>query len=403
MFSIPRTKLSSELCCSAGSTFFSMVLIRDPAERNRGPVFRSWREKPAAVGALILLGLASCRQQEALPEKPCYSGGGRRWSSRPTIAQTVRSTGEIRARVEGNLSFRVSGRITERNVDVGAHVTADEALARIDPAEQEANVRSAEATVAAAEAQLQQVSATFERQKTLLAQGYTTRRDYDQAEEAFPHHPKDRSIPREHSLPPRMTNSLGRSYTPAFRVWLRPSTSRSATLCRPHSQCSQSPTTVRATPYFNVQESFLVQESDDSAVDITLLSNPEIKTSGRVREVSPTVDPANGTVRIKVGIQDLPAAMMLRSAVTGEGKTKPRKTIVLPWGALSSYNGPSCRMDRGRARPHRVAETDLHRALRHRNHCRPGRAKSRRGGCHHRRPVACDPNQLVTFAREDAP
>ena len=51
--------------------------------------------------------------------------------------------------------------------------------------EQEANVRSAEANVQAAEAQLRQATSTFERQRTLLAQGFTTRATYDQAEQQF--------------------------------------------------------------------------------------------------------------------------------------------------------------------------------------------------------------------------
>ena len=46
-------------------------------------------------------------------------------------------------------------------------------------------LNSAQATVQAAEAQLRQASSALERQKALLERGYTTRREYDAAEEAF--------------------------------------------------------------------------------------------------------------------------------------------------------------------------------------------------------------------------
>ena len=48
-------------------------------------------------------------------------------------------TGEVQARYRADLSFRVSGRVFERLVDVGAHVNAGEVLARLDPAEQQAD------------------------------------------------------------------------------------------------------------------------------------------------------------------------------------------------------------------------------------------------------------------------
>ena len=41
-------------------------------------------------------------------------------------------TGEVKARIQTNLSFRVSGRVIERMVDVGSHVHAGDVLARLN-------------------------------------------------------------------------------------------------------------------------------------------------------------------------------------------------------------------------------------------------------------------------------
>ena len=97
----------------------------------------------------------------------------------------VTLTGDVQARVRAELSFRVSGRVTERLVDVGAHVDAGDVLARVDPTEQQADLDAAAAAVAAAESQVRVTQATFDRQKALLANGFTTRASYDQAQEAL--------------------------------------------------------------------------------------------------------------------------------------------------------------------------------------------------------------------------
>ena len=75
--------------------------------------------------------------------------------------------------------------MVERLVEVGAHVDAGQVLARLDPAEQKADVDAAAATVTASESQLRVATATFERQRTLLSNGFTTRVVFDHAQEGL--------------------------------------------------------------------------------------------------------------------------------------------------------------------------------------------------------------------------
>lgn len=46
-------------------------------------------------------------------------------------------SGEVRARIEALLGFRVGGKLVERRVDVGARVRAGQPLARLDAADQQ--------------------------------------------------------------------------------------------------------------------------------------------------------------------------------------------------------------------------------------------------------------------------
>lgn len=98
-------------------------------------------------------------------------------------APTASLTGVIAAQTLDNLSFRVGGRVAERLSDVGQRVTKDMVLARLDPETQKSDLVAAQASLDAAQAQLRQASAAFDRQKQLLTQGFTTRRDYDQADQ----------------------------------------------------------------------------------------------------------------------------------------------------------------------------------------------------------------------------
>jgi multidrug efflux pump subunit AcrA (membrane-fusion protein) len=67
-----------------------------------------------------------------------------------------------------------------------------------------------------------------------------------------------------------------------------------------------------------------------------------MRTVGLVREISPSVDSGSGTVRVKVGLKDTPAAMTLGAIVIGTGKFRPRQAVVLPWSSLYRWaDGPA--------------------------------------------------------------
>ena len=93
-------------------------------------------------------------------------------------------TGRIEAEDEVSLAFRISGRILEHNGSVGDRVQAGQLMARLEPQNELNTLRQAQAGLAAAQGQLTQARNHFERQQTLLAQGWTTRANYDVATQA---------------------------------------------------------------------------------------------------------------------------------------------------------------------------------------------------------------------------
>jgi RND family efflux transporter MFP subunit len=242
-------------------------------------------------------------------------------------------TGEVQARFRADLSFRVSGRVLERLVDVGAHVDAGDVLARLDPAEQQADFDAATAGVAAAEAQLRVAQATFERQSNLLSSGFTTRVAYDQAQE---------QLRTAQSTLESAKAELGRSREALSDTELH---ARTAGLITARSlevgqvvQAAQSVFTLaqdgERDAVFDVPESMFLADMDGGSVSLALVSGPEVTAVGYVREVSPAVDPKSSTIRVKVAIQNPPPAMTLGSAIAGTAGTKPITEITLPSTAL---------------------------------------------------------------------
>lgn len=299
------------------------------------PRVKAW---PARTGpALLLVAVGACQDSKALPEKPAVRVQAQR-VDRTDYAPTVKLTGDIRAHFQSDLSFRVSGRVTERNVEVGHHVEADDIIARLDPEEQRANLSSAEAGVKAAQAQYRLASSAFERQKTLLARGYTTRRDFDQAEEAI--RVAEGTLDSAKAQLATAQDQLAQTMLLAGAAGVI--TSRRIEV----GQVVQTAQPVFSLAHdgaldavFAVQESVFDLAPADNVVEVSLLADPKIRAKGVVREVAPTVDPGGGTIRVKVGLGNPPAAMKLGSAVIGEGRFKRREVIILPWRALFSDHG----------------------------------------------------------------
>jgi membrane fusion protein, multidrug efflux system len=301
---------------------------RPPVSANPSPL--------RAVFALALLAalLGACNDRSAAPVERAAVVHTELVRPQDSHA-AVTLTGEVQARYRADLSFRVSGRVLERLVDVGAHVNAGDLLARLDPAEQQADFDAATASVVAAEAQLRVAQATFDRQSNLLSSGFTTRVGYDQAQE---------QLRTAQSTLESTKAELGRSREALGDTELH---ARAAGMITARSlevgqvvQAAQSVFTLaqdgERDAIFDVPESMFLGDVDHGHVSLALVSGPDTTAVGYVREISPAVDPKSSTVRVKVAIQNPPPAMALGSAIAGTAGTEAAAEITVPWTALTA-------------------------------------------------------------------
>ncbi len=126
------------------------------------------------------LAIAACSKPEAVQEpvravKVITVGAG-------TLTSGGEFAGEVRARVESRLGFRVAGKITQRQAEMGQHVNAGAVLAQIDASDYQLAVQAAQAQVAGARTQRDLAQAEYKRYEGLRAQNFISAAELERRE-----------------------------------------------------------------------------------------------------------------------------------------------------------------------------------------------------------------------------
>ncbi len=125
------------------------------------------------VALVVLAGCGGVPEAEA-PARPAMvvqplAGGG----------TATAFAGEVRARHEPVLGFRIGGKLAERFVDVGARVKKGDPLARLDAADVALALEGARAQLESAKADLALAEAELERHRSLFERQLVSRSLYD--------------------------------------------------------------------------------------------------------------------------------------------------------------------------------------------------------------------------------
>jgi RND family efflux transporter MFP subunit len=93
--------------------------------------------------------------------------------------------GEVRARVESRLGFRVGGKIVRRQAELGQRVRAGEVLAQLDPQDYQLAAQAAKAQVNAAQTNRDLAAADFKRYKDLRDQNFISGAELERRDAAL--------------------------------------------------------------------------------------------------------------------------------------------------------------------------------------------------------------------------
>jgi len=302
---------------------------------------RTWGEHSMTtirMGLLLAtaLGLVGCNNTASTPRPPLLVQT--KTVHEQDYVSTLVLTGEIAARTQSDLSFRVSGRVIARSADVGQHVDAGAVLAKVDPAEPQADLDAANAAVTSADALLKQASAAFDRQKSLFESGFATRSTFDTAQQNL----RTAQSALDQAKAQAASASDALSFTELRAEQSGVITARNIEVGQVAQAAQTAFTLAQDGPrdaVFNVYESIFFMKPANRKVQLLLVANSKVSAVGSVREVAPAVDAKTGTVRVKVGIDKDADEMPLGAAVIGRAFFVPRKVFELPWSAATTKDG----------------------------------------------------------------
>lgn len=286
--------------------------------------------------------LSACSKKEAAPEpvravKLVTVGEGQ-------IESAQEYSGDVRARVESRLGFRVAGKITRREVELGQHVKAGQVLARLDARDYQLSADAARAQLASATTQHDLAEANAKRFRTLRAQNFISAAEMERYEANL----KAAQASLDQARAQLSSQSNQENYT---QLLADADGVVTAVEAEPGQVVAAGTPVVRIAQdgardaVFNVPEDRRSAIKPGQGVKVRPWSDESRVINAQVREVAASADPATRTYVVKAALQgaDLPA-LGATVHVVPEGMGVSREAIgsqaiKLPTTALRQEGG----------------------------------------------------------------
>jgi multidrug efflux system membrane fusion protein len=275
-------------------------------------------KKFAALSLLSIL-LAACSAPPPPPAVPklvrtLKVGAG---GTAPEVAGRSYS-GEVRARIETTLGFRVGGKIVERLVDTGVSVKAGQPLARLDPTDTSLQAVQAEAQRALAEADLK-------RYQDLKAKNFISASALDARETAFKAADAQAKLAK---------NQAGYTTLVADKSGVI-----GQVLAEPGQVVSAGQAVFRMAPDGDREIAIAVPESEVAGLkfgqqaSVSFWAGGVKPVEGRIREISPVADPVTRTFAVRIALKNadpnLPLGMTATVRLAGPAVASSMVTLPL--------------------------------------------------------------------------
>lgn len=247
--------------------------------------------------------------------------------------------GVVRARIETDLAFRTLGRIVSRKVNVGDLVLKGDVVAEIDPLSLRLAVRSAEANLRDAQAQLENAAMTERRKRTLAHKSAASIADHELAEQQLKS--AEANVAKETASLAKAQEQLGYAELRAEFDGVVTATfgemGQTVSAGQPVLKLAR---LQQRDVVIDVPETQFQSARLDDKFSIALQLDRTVQTIGVVREIAPQADPNTRTHRLKVAIDQGPEVFRLGAVVTATPLVEVRKqAVALPSSAISDRDG----------------------------------------------------------------
>ncbi|UVE16724.1 efflux RND transporter periplasmic adaptor subunit [Pseudomonas sp. LS44] len=245
--------------------------------------------------------------------------------------------GEVRARLEPDLAFRIGGKVSKRLVDSGARVKKDQPLAQLDPEDVRLQLDAARAQVVAAEANLKLVSSERDRYKTLLERQMISRSQYDTVENQYrAGAARVKQIRAEFNVASNQAD---------YAVLRAPAAGVIASRRVEDGQVVAAGQTVftlaadgEREVLISLPEHAIEHFKIGQAVAVELWSQPGERFAGQIRELSPAADPQSRTYAARVSFKDGKVRAELGQSARVFVQANGDVPLAVPMSALTAEN-----------------------------------------------------------------
>nr|WP_231120524.1 efflux RND transporter periplasmic adaptor subunit [Lysobacter tabacisoli] len=260
--------------------------------------------------------------------------------ARPVGAADAASAfaGEVRAREESPLAFRVGGNLVERRVDVGDAVRRGDVLAVLDPGDLEAQARAAQAQLGAAEAELSRARADQARYAKLADGQLVSRSTLDAANAAAAAAQGQANAARANLAVARNQSAYTQLRAPRDGLIASRSAEAGQVVGAGQTVFVLAADGAREIA-FAVPEGVFASVKPGQPVLVEAWSKPGQRWPGRIREIAPAADPASRTYAARVTIEAPDGAFELGQSARVFLPQAANGALSVPLAAIQRGNG----------------------------------------------------------------
>jgi len=254
------------------------------------------------------------------------------------VTEGVRSiayAGEVRARHETRLAFRVGGKIVERRVEVGSRVQPGQAVARLDGADLKLAAASSRAQVQSLELQRSLAEADYKRYRELREKNFISQAEYDRRANALATAQSQLAAARAQAA--QVANQVGYATLIADVAGVVTAVEAEAGQVVAAGQ-----TVVRVAQPGEKEIAFAVPEGQrhriekSSVLEVSVNAMPGKTWKAKLRELSPAADPVTRMYAARASILEAGEAIELGMSASIEVAGDAARRIEVPIAALHS-------------------------------------------------------------------
>jgi RND family efflux transporter MFP subunit len=251
---------------------------------------------------LLLLGAAGCGDDAAVKEDHLPSVSAAVVEA-VDLQEEIRASGDLNARLHTTIAAEIAGRITEISVDEGGSVAAGAVVIEIDPERRRLELAAGRAQLAQAQANYEKERRNTERIRKLRTQNVASDQQLEEAETAL-------SLARSRVDAQRAALGVSEraladaSVTAPFAGMIARRAVQLGEFVQPGKPLVELVALDPLEVVFSLTELDTERVRPDQRIDVTVGAFPDRVFHGVVKFISPTVDPATRTLRIKAEIDN---------------------------------------------------------------------------------------------------